>query len=397
MGFEIRGSILVGYDSESGVTDVEIPEGVTEINDFAVSDDDYVIRSVIIPESVLKIGRFAFANCRGLKSIRLPKNVKKVGRNAFSGCCSLEEILVDGDNAFYASVDGVLLTKDMKSIVMFPGGKSGDYVAPESVSRVCRRAFGRCVNLVSVTLPGRIESIEFDAFNRCRSLESVDMPNGVEKIEGYVFSDCKKLSRVTGITDDIEMSDTAFNNCPGMADADGFLIRNGVLQEYFGDRETVSIPEGTKEIRRYAFQLHGEIKTVIIPASVEKIGGGAFNGCAGLADPEGFVTVRGVLYSYHGDGGAIAIPGTVEEISDAVFEDRDYVESVVVPESVKRIAAGAFAECGGLKEVTFLSDDLALDEFRNAYFEEETVCFRAREGSTAQRYAQERGIRFVKI
>ncbi|MBO4933759.1 MAG: leucine-rich repeat domain-containing protein [Clostridia bacterium] len=396
MGFEIKSGILIEYEPEPGVTEVEIPEGVTEIKEFAFAEDCEKIKSIAIPESVTRIGIFAFAGCKGLKSIRLPRNVRKVEKNAFAACYGLKEILVDERNSRYASVDGVLLTKDMKEIVIFPCGKPGHYVAPESVSRIRSRAFSRCRRLLSVTLPGRIKSIDFEAFDRCKELEFVDIPNGVEKIEGYVFSDCKKLRRVTGITEDTELSMTVFDRCPGMADADGFIIRNGVLYEYFGESETVTIPEDAKEIGRYAFQQHAEIKKIAIPESVQKIGSGAFCGCCGLADADGFVVVKGVLYSYHGKGGAISVPRTVTEIDDMVFCECDDVESIVIPETVKKIGSGAFAGCGDscLKEVTFLADDLEFDEFKNAFYGDECVRIRGREGSTAQQYALECGIPF---
>ena len=399
MGFEIKNGILIEYEPEPGVTEVVIPDGVTEIKGFAFAEGCEAIESLTIPESVLRIGDCAFPHGHCMKSIKLPRNVERVPRNAFNWCAGLAEILVDERNEHYASVDGVLLTKDLKKIVAFPRGKSGHYVAPESVSSISRRTFRMCANLLSVTLPGRVEMISFYAFDRCRNLESVNIPNGVDKVVSPIFSECKKLRSVKGIREEADTDRPLFFECPGMADDDGFVIRGGVLEEYFGYRKTVTVPSGVKEIGRHAFDGHSEITTVILPESVQKIGGGAFYGCCGLADADGFVVFRGVLYDYFGKDGAVSIPNFVTEIDDMAFYERYNVESVIVPESVKKIGFGAFSSCddGCLKEVTVLADDLEFDEFKNAFDGDDGVRIRGREGSTAQRYARECGIPFEII
>ena len=54
-----------------------IPEGITEIGDTFYNCSS--LESVIIPESVKKIGNEAFEGCTSLKSIIIPESVKKIG------------------------------------------------------------------------------------------------------------------------------------------------------------------------------------------------------------------------------------------------------------------------------------------------------------------------------
>lgn len=88
-------------------TAVEIPEQihgykVTEIGDYAfsraiedVEKDKFVtspIEEVILPKSIVKIGRYAFYNCRDLKRIQFYNTLKDIGAGAFTGCHKVKEI-----------------------------------------------------------------------------------------------------------------------------------------------------------------------------------------------------------------------------------------------------------------------------------------------------------------
>lgn len=68
---------------ESGVVDVEIPEGIREIGKRAFPECKN-LKSVTFPESFEVIGVDSFSDCTSLKEITLPKNVKKICSWAFS-------------------------------------------------------------------------------------------------------------------------------------------------------------------------------------------------------------------------------------------------------------------------------------------------------------------------
>ena len=73
MGFHIQNHILIKYTEEAGITEVHVPDGVTEI------------------------GYAAFANCMFLEKINFPSTLKIIRAAAFEGCTSLTQItLPDG-------------------------------------------------------------------------------------------------------------------------------------------------------------------------------------------------------------------------------------------------------------------------------------------------------------
>ena len=77
------------------ITDMVIPEGVTEISAFAFADYQY-LRSVTIPEGVTYIGGKAFYNCANLSQLSLPASTTKIGAGAFQRCNTLTKLYFSG-------------------------------------------------------------------------------------------------------------------------------------------------------------------------------------------------------------------------------------------------------------------------------------------------------------
>lgn len=98
-------------------------------------------------------------------------------------------------------------------------GPGGDIVIPEGVTVIGEKAFWRCEGLTSVVIPEGVVSIESSAFLACTNLVSVTLPDSVTSLGNSVFS-----------------------GCPGLADDEGFVIRRGVLWDFFGTQEYIAIP-----------------------------------------------------------------------------------------------------------------------------------------------------------
>ena len=99
------------------------------------------LTSVIIGDSVTSIGDYAFYDCDSLSSVTIPDSVTSIGERAFSGYTSLLDINVSAWNTAYASLGGVLFTKNMSVLVQFPGGVSGSYTVPNWVTSIGAYAF----------------------------------------------------------------------------------------------------------------------------------------------------------------------------------------------------------------------------------------------------------------
>lgn len=79
--------------------------GKEEIEDFAF-ESNYYVSEIVCPDSITRIGNFAFYDCTNLKNVLLSKNVISIGDFAFNNCIGLEKIIIPnsvisiGDCAF---------------------------------------------------------------------------------------------------------------------------------------------------------------------------------------------------------------------------------------------------------------------------------------------------------
>lgn len=161
------------------IKSIIIPEGVIKIEDDAFLDSKSVT-SITIPSSVTSIGANAFNGCRALKSLAIPDNVVSIGKYAFLMSTGLLSIDVGENNANYTSQDGILYNKNKTNLIAYPAGKTNsEFEVPNTVTTISSRALGFCSNLESIKLSASITNVEFFAFQSCTALRSITIGDGV--------------------------------------------------------------------------------------------------------------------------------------------------------------------------------------------------------------------------
>ena len=150
--------------------------------------------SIDMPSSVTKIGEKAIFDCDRLTSVRLPASCASIVGNPFGSCNSLEELVVDGDNLNFASIDGVLYDKDIRTLMVFPGARHSVDVPP-SVTTIGRSAFFSCDSLRSVSMPS-VTTLGNAAFYGCDNLALAEMPK-VTMVGDSAFLFCRNLKSVS--------------------------------------------------------------------------------------------------------------------------------------------------------------------------------------------------------
>lgn len=250
---------------------IVIESGVTNIGNsvFAACG----VEEVTFSDTVKTIGWSVFHDCTALKQVNLSASVNSIDANAFYGCPALEKFTVPDDSETYKSVDGILFTKDGKTLYKYPGGKEATaYTVPETVETVYHSAFSDSKKLVSIDFENDDTAISNDAFKYCTALENISLPKNLTCINAYLFFDCSSLKEISipaGVT---EIGIYAFANATSL--------------------EFVTIPNGVNVIAGRAFWKCSSLKGVLIPSSVNTIESDAFDGATALTDVYYFGTAE---------------------------------------------------------------------------------------------------------
>lgn len=162
-----------------------IPETVS------YKDKTYTVTEIGCPE-VLNDDPHYPAGALGVKVVVLPASIQKT--EPFWGQC-LEEIIVDENNQWLSSHDGVLYSKDCKTLYLCPRLNRFTAFQP-GVERIGREAFGGCLYITSSELPNTVYMIGEYAFS-CSKLCNITLPEGLETIPVGCFSQCEQLTTVS--------------------------------------------------------------------------------------------------------------------------------------------------------------------------------------------------------
>ena len=225
---------ITGYTDRTTVTEFIIP-------------DEYEVDGKSYP--VTKIADFGLCNAESLLKITIGKNVKEIGTWSMTNNQRLAEFIVDEANPYFTSVDGVLFTKDMKTIVYYPPAKGvtfdkygqvqlkkekikigknqveketykdiPTYDIPEGVETIAPKAFYKCYYLNVTSFPSTLKSIGEKAFFQVYELLDFEMPASVEYIGKDAFAYVDKITSVNIGPNIKEIAEYAFFNCTAMTD-----------------------------------------------------------------------------------------------------------------------------------------------------------------------------------
>ena len=197
-------------------------------------------------------------------------------------------------------------------------------IISDSVSFIGEEAFDECHDLKSVQLSKNIKKIPRNAFASCYSLKEINIPKKVEFIGRQAFQDCLWLRKVNYTSDSKlkEIDILAFDGC--------------------------------------------NIEKMMIPSGVERIHSDAINSSHEIiADKNNpyFLSEKGVLFSKdkktlvcypnRKTESTYRIPTGVKTIERAAFCKNDFLEKLIMPDTVTTVKKYACLAADHLKTVRF--------------------------------------------
>lgn len=195
----------------------------------------FPVTAIYIPSSVVSIGERAFEIYDEPDFVHIPSSVVSIGEKAFH-FCQPKRVYLECGNEHFALKNGVLMSKDLTTLVLCTIGLEGEYeipntvtaipdhffterlsltkvVIPASVKLIGDSAFYYCVNLTSLLISNGVETIGASAFGFC-GLYSVTIPSSVKFIKKYAFADCVNLRTVDIQTTSVLIADDVFAGSP---------------------------------------------------------------------------------------------------------------------------------------------------------------------------------------
>ena len=232
------------------ITSITIPNTVTRIGDYAFDSCSGLSGELVIPNSVTTIGEVAFRYCSGLTSLTIGNSVTTIGGGAFEDCSGLSGELVIpnsvttiGSCAFrycssLTSVEIGNSVTTIESYAFYCSGLTGELKIPNSVRTIGEGAFESCYGLTSVEIGNSVATIGANAFYSCSGLTSVEIGNSVTIIGNGAFGGCSGLTSVEIGNSVTSIGDYAFSYCSCLASITITATTPPSLDEYVFNNST---------------------------------------------------------------------------------------------------------------------------------------------------------------
>jgi hypothetical protein len=364
---------------------------VTEIAQKAFHGKD-ILTSLVIPDSITKIGQYAFGGNRNLVSITLPfvgETITSAGEYATLGYTVGSDRLFGGNYSYNAIQNYSALSKtyyfpnSLKNVVIAGGNismgafqnmtKVESITLPEAITAVGSRAFENCISINAISIPETVTAIGANAFYNCSRIETVALPAVLTAIGDLAFYDCDGIKSITLPNGLLEIGQKAFSGCSGLTN---IVVPNTVTyigQYAFGRNRnliSISLPfVGETETAADNTQTLDKATlgyTVGNNASFATSSTGDYSALQSSENPAAAnpsvywfpsslknITVnRGNI----GNGAFqnmkkienVTLPATFTTIGSYAFEECHLIESIIISDTVETIGERAFYNCDKL-------------------------------------------------
>lgn len=210
------------------VTYTEKEDGTFEISAVTNRANETTFTTEADGKVVTSIARHPFKWDSYIETVYIGKDVKELRGETFVNLRALKEFVVAEENEYFTAVDGILYTKDMKTLLCVPKAYEGES---------------------TFVVPSKVETIGRSALSDCK-FEKVLLPEGLKRIEAMAFLKAENLKEINS---------------------------------YKGEKIYASLPEGLEFIGLDAFN-YAALTALYIPSSVKELGGYSFAYCYGIKE-----------------------------------------------------------------------------------------------------------------
>lgn len=375
------------------LTAILIPDCITSIGDYAFADTN--LDSLVLPAELNSLGRCILSGNKGVTEIVIPKTLSSTG-SSYSN-------LIEGDGPFAESnVQKATIEAGMTVIPEHLFHKNSTLTSveiPDTVTEISRYAFAQ-TGLENIELPSSVTTLQYEIFSGGNLLQ-ISIPDSVTGMGNAIFQNCSKLQKVKLPKARYNISDYTFAGCTSLEEIQLPKTVTTIWPHAFDGCSSLKKVEWSdclESIKDNAFKGCTSLTEIVIPNTVRELGNEAFRNCDGLEKiviPNSVTTIgNGVLYDCDSLTN-ISVGAGISKLSESCFEHCDNLEKIVLPYTIKSIDKSAFKECIALKEITIPRNTSSIGTSVFSYPAKMTIYGVA--GTYAEKYAGEKGIKFVAI
>lgn len=364
---------------------VQLPSTIKKIGCYSFSGT--ALESMVVPSGVKTIGQYAFWNKKKMKKLTLPGKfkvkeltgddeayliagkVETVGYSTRLELNTTEMVYADNmitckDDPEYKSINGVIYSKDGKSLVRVPFGRK-ELVIEDGCEEFCLQSIlYRVLNhygmweysylLNKIVIPASVKEIEVEKYP-ARNMRSALYEVSLD-IRTKQLTDDSLLR----LFNELDMTvEEIMQHFPDAVDyvEDMYITKGGALLAYTGKATKIQIPARVKKIANNVFSKHSTLKEVVLPEGLTEIGRRAF-----FLDEDDDKDVSlevnlpstlrriGVSAFEGRHMKQLTLPPSVESYGESCFASNDF-QTVILPDGIKVIPRYMFTRCMYLKQV----------------------------------------------
>ena len=324
--------------------EIYIPEGVTSIGMYAVANNKN-LKKLTLPNSITEIQIYAFFNNPVLEKITIPGYVSNIGNYAFGRCLKLSEVKYKGVN--YNAKPTITLALENNEVTLGTSIFANTALLDAGIYDVDGNLLSNweasgidiTQNLSTTSSDSNYyantqTSAYYVLTNTYPTATQIILPTDITSIGTSAFAGCTNLTDITIAGKITTVPDKAFYNCTSLSN--------------------VTLPNSVTSIGNEAFRNCRDLTNIYIPTEVKTIGTAAFYGCTSLTSvniPDGITSLSGQLFSNCTSLSNVTIPDSVKSISSYAFSGCVKLTGITIPNSVTSLGSSAFTGCSSLTNI----------------------------------------------
>ncbi len=360
--------ISVGNGIFSGCTSLTyavFPNTVTNSEWKEIYDGCENLVTANLPSQINVIGDYAYRGCKRIISVNVHDNVEVIGKEAFLDCYAIEFDDVCFDNVVSIGESA------FANCYAFHGIKSKNAI------EVGENVYVGCTSITEITVVSEELAYYIDDVD---GLVTINVTGNMDLSTGY-FDNCNSLAVITYYGENVTTATAIADNFGDVDTMPLIFVKDSVYAELQDNSEALSKVHRNPTAVNFNYEINdtgltiigvnGEIKDSVIylPSTtmiageeytVTKIGNNAFNGIEGINTVIIPTTITSIGMQAFGDTDIEKVSfesgSKLTTIGAYAFYNCKFIESMLIPSSVRTIEEDAFYGCKSLSEVKFFSN-----------------------------------------